>query len=351
MRYVNCEYGLPFRPPRAAQFSAVTTKGARLSAESFPKKVTVGAGLDFAVPNGVLLCGSRGSLWGIEADGCLDRKAFREGRQYLDDPRARLKCAEDFSCAAFAAADIAFTAVRIGENGILIRIPLPKKRRARVRLYIPFGWPGTLDVEGVRVRGRAPYVGIIPGTVTPTPSGIAEIKGRYRVEQDDLPGRELFIFESDTAPASVEKRGAEVHFVFAAKAREAVVTLFAAVGGAGVLSERPPTAEDAAPLFEAAARVLAGRQMSGKGLGQAASSLYWGVLSSRIYNPYLMSVVCTPSRTGMDRFFNADGTADNAMAVLMSLIADAPRLYPGDYGMLVPAAWEAYAHASDKSTI
>jgi len=356
MRYINKEYGFSFRPPFLDNFSEETPKGPAVKDTHFPGEYIIGAGYDYSAINGAMLIGPFGSIWGVKVT-YFDGKKWLSGDDFIGAVGANCANTADGSFARFESGPLTLKWAREGGQGLAFSASTSaKKLRIRVIFYPCFGWPGEMSAEGASVKGRSPYVAAIPGDIALN-GGRSVFRSRYRAVIDDKPEREFFTALSYDKPAEVSSLGGEVIMEFFLDKVRPGVCLYAAIGNESLLSAEIPTRAQASKLLEAAEVSYSANRVIGKGLGHGAEKMFNSVLFSRLYYPYLLDVIYSPSRAVLDEHFNLDGTAENAAAILAGVAIDGKTAENQLETMLEDkllsafAIWQIYCRIKEKARI
>lgn len=356
MRYINKEYGFTFRPPFFDKFYEESDKGPDISEANFPSRYVQGAGYDYSAVNGAVLVGKHGSIWGIKV-------SYYDGRKWLDNHdfihNMASSCANtiDGSFAHFASGAISVKWVKHNEQSLLLQVSAKHKLRVRVIFYPCYRYDAEMSIEGAYVKGRSPYVGIIPGNIELT-DGNAIFRERYRVVLDDRPDREYFLAQSFNKPSD-SANGAfnEAIMEFVINKNQPNICIYAAVGDENILNTEIPRIDKALKQIETAELRYGVNKTMGSGvLGAPAERMLNSVLWSRIYYPYLLNEIFSPRRTVLDDHFDLNGTDENCAAILGCITgndrAQQQLLYTvEDRIMSVIATWFIYAHTVEKSDI
>ncbi len=352
MKYINKEYGFAFRPPFFDKFREDTESGPEIDSDNFPGRVVMGVGYDYGALNGAMLVGKNGSMWGV-------RVLYYAGKRWYDNAdfirNMGSACANtaDGSFAHFTSGPLSVKWVRHNDHSLIMQVASKRKLRVRVIFYPCYDCPGELSIENDVVRGRSPYMAVIPGTVQLTDNN-AVFRGRYLVEDDA--NREYFYAKS-YMPPSDSANGAfnEAIMEFVINRRQPHVCVYASVGDADIFDAELPRFDRIQSIIEASELRYGVNKTMGSGeLGAAIERMYNSVLWSRVYYPYLLTEIFTPKRTSLDNHFDIDGTDENCSAILgcytgMPRAAEQLSYTTEDKIMSVFAAWHNYMHLSDKS--
>lgn len=356
MRYINKEYGFTFRPPFFDKFYEEKTVGSILTEENFPNRYIQGIGYDYSAINGAMLVGKYGSMWGMKV-------SYYNGKKWLDNDDFVLNmgssCANtaDGSFAHFSSGLISVKWVKHNEQSLILQVSAKRKLRVRVIFYPCYGWQGELSIEGSYVKGRSPYVGIIPGNITLTDTN-AVFKDRYQVILDDSPEREFFMAQSYNKPSD-SANGAfnEAIMEFVINRNQPSIYLYATVGDEKVFSNEVPRIDRIMKQIETAELRYGVNKTMGTGvLGASSERMLNSVLWSRIYYPYLLTEIYSPKRTLLNNHFDIQGTEENC-SVMLGVLTSADKAVQQlkytleDKVLAVLAVWHIYAHTSEKTQI
>lgn len=353
MKYINREYGFTFRPPFFDRFYEEKEEGPALTADNYPGRYMQGVGYDYDAVNGAMLIGKNGSMWGV-------RVIYYDGKHWLDnkDFLSRMGvCANtaDGSFAHFSSGPLSVKWARFNEQSLVLRVSARRKLRVRVIFYPCYGFEGELSIEGAYVKGRSPYIGIIPGSIAITDT-VSVFRDRYRVVNEDE--REYFMAQSYNAPSD-SANGAfnEAIMEFVINKHQPDVYLYATVGDESVFSAEVPRLDRVAGQIETAELRYGVNRTTGSGtLGAPVERMLNSVLWSRIYYPYLMTEIFSPRRASLNRHFDLGGTEENCAAILGSVLgadkAKAQLKYTvEDKIMAVLAVWHIFARSTEKSDV
>lgn len=354
MRYINEEYGFTFRPPFFDKFFEEKSTGPDISAENFPARYIQGVGYDYSAINGAMLVGKHGSVWGMKV-------SYYDGKKWLDNNDFILNMASssantiDGSFAHFSSGAISVKWVKHNEQSLIARISAKRKLRVRVIFYPCYNFEGELSIEGAYVKGRSPYVAVIPGNIGLTDTN-AVFKDRYRVVLDDRAEREYFLAQSFSKPSD-SANGAfnEAIMEFVINKNQPSIYLYATVGDEKVFTSDIPRLDKVIKQIETAELRYGVNKTMGSGvLGAPVERMLNSVLWSRIYYPYLLTEIYSPKRTTLDNHFDLNGTEENCGAILGCITGNDKAQQQLKYTiedkiMSVFSMWFIYAHAQEKS--
>ncbi|MCH5351542.1 MAG: hypothetical protein J1F39_06220 [Clostridiales bacterium] len=352
MKYINKEYGFAFRPPFFDKFFEQTDNGPEISDENYPQKYIVGAGYDYGAPNGVMLVGKHGSMWGV-------RVLYYAGNRWVDsaDLMGKMDSSSantaDGSYAHFSSGPLSIRFVKLNESSMLIKVSTRKKMRVRIMFYPCYDCPGELSIEGAEVSGRSPYIAIVPGTLELTDNN-AVYRGRYLVI--DEANREYFRAVSYSPPSnSANGANNEAFMDFVINRRQPSVYFYATVGGSYIFNSELPHIETVEGLIDANEFSYAKNKTTGSGeLGGPVERMINAMLWSRVYYPYFMTDMYSPKRSALDNNFDIDGTEENCSAILGCYAGVEKAVKQLNYTLedkilSVFAVWHNFLHMTDRS--
>lgn len=354
MKYINKEYGFAFRPPFFDKFREQTEDGPPITPDNFPGRYVIGAGYDYRAINGAMLVGKNGSMWGI-------RVLYYSGNRWLDNDyfvhKMGSSCANtaDGGFAHFTSGPLSVKWVRHNDRALVLQISSRRKLRVRIIFYPCYDCPGELSIEGDVVRGRSPYMAIVPGSVELADNN-AIYRGRYLVEDDSH--REFFHAVAYMPPSDFAN-GAfnEAIMEFVINRRQPNVCVYAAVGDQDIFDAELPRLDRISSLIESSELRYGVNKTMGSGeLGAAVERMYNAILWSRVYYPYLLSEIFTPQRTVLDNHFDIDGTGENCAAILGSYTGTPQAVEQLGYTledkiMGIFAVWHNYMHINDRKKL
>ncbi|MCL2797249.1 MAG: hypothetical protein FWD58_04270 [Firmicutes bacterium] len=356
MRYINKEYGFAFRPPYYDKFYEEKNSGLPITGENFPGRFCLGVGYDYEALNGAMLVGRNGSMWGVRAEYFDGNKWLLSG-DFSHRLGASTANTADGSFAHFTSGPLSVKWARNNESSLVFKVSAHRRLRVRVVFYPVQGISGELSIEGAKVLGRSPHLGIIPGTLNLTDHS-AVFEGRYLVICDSEPRREYFFAYGYSKPsAGYNGPGGEAVMEFVISKRQPAVHFYAVVGDEALVSEDPPRRDKMQKQIETAELRYGVNKTFGTGvLGEPCERMLNSILWSRVYYPYLMAVLYAPARTKLSKHFDIRGLEENCSAILGSMAGldiAAGQLYYTleDKIMSLLAVWLVYARSTDKSGI
>ena len=356
MRYINKEYGFAFRPPYFDKFYEEKTEGPELTDANFPGRYIQGVGYDYSAVNGAMLVGKNGTMWGIKVSYFNGNK-WLDNDYFIDNMGSSSANTADGSFAHFASGVLSAKWVRYNEQSIFLQVSARKHLRVRVVFYPCYGLSGELSIEGSVVKGRSPYLGIIPGTLSLTDTN-AVYEGRKLVVCDDKPEREYFFAQSYNKPSD-SANGAfnEAIMEFIINKNQPSVYVYATVGDETVFTQDLPRKDKMLKQIETAElRYGVNKTMGTGSLCASCERMLNSVLWSRIYYPYLLTELYSPTRALLNKHFDIRGTEENCSAILGSMTCIDKAVYQLSYTLedkilALTAVWFTFARSVDKDGI
>ena len=354
MKYINKEYGFAFRPPFFDKFYEVTDNGPPIGKDNYPDKCIIGVGYDYHAINGAMLVGKHGSMWGV-------RVLYYSGKKWLDNDdfvrNMGSSCANtaDGSFAHFTSGPLSIRWARQNDRSLVLQVSSKRKLRVRVIFYPCYECPGELSIEGAVVRGRSPYMAVVPGTVELTDNN-AVYRGRYLVVDDN---RREYFYAQSYMPPSDSANGAfnEAIMEFVINRRQPSVYVYASVDEHDATDAEIPRFDRIKSLIETSELRYGVNKTMGSGeLGAPVERMINAVLWSRVYYPYLLSEIFTPKRTVLNNHFDMDGTDENCSAILGCYTGTNQAMGQLSYTledkiMAVFAVWHNYMHTNDRNNL
>lgn len=357
MKYINKEYGFTFRPPYLDKFYREEPKGPAIKNENYPAKYIIGAGLDYSAINGAMLIGKYGSLWGVKVSYYNGYK-WLENDDFVSSQSKYSIYSEDGAYSHFACGPMSVKWIRHNEQGLGIQITASKRLRVRVIFYPCFNWPSEISIEGSYVKGRSPYVAVIPGEIHLSDT-YAVYKNRYQVILDDKPNREYFMAQSYNKPMD-SANGAfnEVMMEFIINNYQSSVYLYCAVGDEKILAMDIPSIDKIAKLIESSGdlKYNVNKTYGSGALGKSVEHMFNNAMWNRIYYPYLLDIISTPNRLSLDNNFNLNGLDENISALIASYAFEDEKgeaIYntAEDKIFALLSAFQIYSNQKDKSNL
>ncbi len=323
MKYVNKEYGFAGRPPYFADFYEETYKGPSLSSKNYPKEPIVGVGLQSAVPNGAILVGRLGTMWGVRVSYQKNNKWY-DSRDFVDDIGRLYVSQVGGKFSYFAHGNLTATWVSYDVNSIVLSVSSVAHSSVRIIFYPVKPCEASFKATESVIVGSSPAYGVIKGKTGISEEGCV-FKGRFDVfAKDEAKTREYFSATIYNSPSSVKKgRGEEIVYEFDLNSSgNSRVLVFAEVGDKEILSSEKPCGEELISGISSAEIGFSNANASGYGaLGGAVGNLLNSSMWHRIYNPYFLDCAFFPTRK-IDKYFSFKGEEMNVAAIVGAHVAD-----------------------------
>lgn len=354
MRYINKEYGFAFRPPFNDKFYEEKNEGPFITEENYPGRYIQGVGYDYAAINGAMLVGKYGSMWGIKVC-CFDGKRWLDNNDFISCLSTGCANTADGSFAHFASGALSAKWVKHNEQSIILQVSARKKMRVRVIFYPLYPALGELSIEGAYVRGRCPYVAVVPGEISLGENN-AVFRQRYLAVSEEEEEREFFMAQSFNKPGD-SANGAfnEAIMEFVISKNQPSIYIYATVGDDKIFSADVPRMDKIIKQIETAElRYGVNKTMGTGSLGAPAERMLNSVLWSRIYYPYLFTEIYSPQRSVLNANFDIRGLEENCCAILGCLTGINKAVNQLNYTiedkvLAVLALWHVFAHSLEKS--
>ncbi|MFW5780463.1 MAG: hypothetical protein ACOCWI_03315, partial [Bacillota bacterium] len=183
MKYINREYGFEGRPPFFKEYFEIKEKGPSPERFCFPEKSQTGYGLESSSPNGILLAGKLGTLWGVRISYQKVSK-WVEAEDFLMDMGNFFAANKDGNFAYFNHGDITASIINYSSSKVVLSLSGMSKVKVRIEVY-PIA-PSNAKLEKTNdfsIKGMANQRAVIPGNIKINDYDM-EIKDRYEVEFD-----------------------------------------------------------------------------------------------------------------------------------------------------------------------
>lgn len=323
MKYVNKEYGFQGRPPFFSDFYEEKYKGPSLTSDNFPQKTIIGAGIQASVPNGAMLVGKLGTMWGIRVSYQKNNKWF-DYRDFLEDVGRLYVSQIGGKFSYFAHGDMTATFVNYNENSIVLSLSAVSHSALRVIFYPVAPCEANFKATENDVMGFAPAYGVIKGKTGINEDGCV-FKGRFDVfAKDDVKTREYFCATIYNKPSVIKKgKKEEVVYEFDLKnAENSRIMVFAEVGDKCVLTSEKPCVEELTAGISSAEIGFSNANAHGYGtLGAGISNLLNSSMWHRVYNPYFLDCAFFPTRK-LNEYYSFNGEEMNSASIIGAHVAD-----------------------------
>lgn len=325
MKYVNKEYGFAGRPPYFKDFYEEKYRGPVVSAENSPKSPIVGIGLEPKTPNGAMLIGTRGTMWGV-------RVAYQKGNKWYDSEDFLLDVGRlytgsvDGSFSYFSHGNLTATWVKYAENSLVLSLSSVSYSAVRVVVYPVAPCEANIKANEAELKASAPSYAVIKGRTGISEEGCV-FRGRFDVfaKADDVKSREYFsatFYNKPAIVASDEKTKGVVYEFDIKNAEKSRILAFFEVGEKEVFTSEKPSGEELIAGISTAEIEFSNANPKGKGsLASGVEDVLNFSAWHRVYNPYFLSRAFFPTRN-IDNYYSFKGEELNISAIIGSYLTD-----------------------------
>lgn len=323
MKYINREYGFPGRPPYFKDFYEEQEKGPAVSGACYPQEPCVGAGLDVNAPNGALLVGKNGSMWGIRLS-YYKNGSWVDSPSFVHDVGMMYAGTQKGNFTYFTHGDITATFATYNQNSIVISVSAIASTSLRVIFYPVAPAEGVFKANEQHIKGSAPYHAVIRGKTSISEEGCV-FRSRYDAYCDkDASSRECFIAHTYTEPSSIHPSGDSVVYEYSFSAKNnSRLLIYAEVGTNKIFSTERPTEEELIAGISRAEIEYASAKTTGSGtlagsVEQAVNSVMW----HRLFNPYFLGTTYFARRDNVDEHYSFTGREQSIALLTGALLGD-----------------------------
>ena len=354
MKYINREYGFPGRPPYFKDFYEEQEKGPQITGACYPSEPCVGAGLDVNAPNGALLVGKYGSMWGIRLS-YYKNGVWVDSPAFIHDQGMMYAGTQKGNFTYFSHGDITATFTKYSNTALVISVSAIASTGLRVIFYPVAPAEGVFKANESCIKGSAPYRATLRGKTSISEEGCV-FKGRYDVYSDkDAETRECFIAHTYTEPSSIHPSGDSVVYEYSFSAKNnSRLLIYAEVGTNKIFSAERPTEEELIAGISRAEIQYASEKTSGSGplagnLETAVNSVMW----HRLFNPYFLGTTYFARRDTADEYYSYTGRDLSVALLTGALLGDVQSSVPGlpfvveDKLLSVLTAWVTFSRTRD----
>ncbi len=316
MKYINREYGFTGRPPFYKEFYQESNKGPTPNESNYPETSLSGLGLDKDVPNGAMLVGKFGSMWGIRISYHKSGK-WVDSAEFLKDIGKKYSSSEKGNFSYFTHGDITVTCIKYGANSLVMSVASMANTDVKVIFYPKSMGASMTHADYKEVEGDAPFYAVFKGKAGVSEEGCVFTK-RYEAEIDGRGKREYFKAFCYSEPTEVMEgdNGSVVytfHFTNNANSR---LFIYAAVGDRSI-DNYTPTRDEIVAGVSTAEMEFTTNKIKGSGvLASVAEQFYDSVLWHKIYNPFFLDYMYVDSRNELTDYYIYDGRKLNLAALL-----------------------------------
>lgn len=325
MKYVNKEYGFAGRPPYFKDFYEEKYRGPSMSSANYPTKPILGVGLEPKTPNGAMLIGEHGTMWGV-------RVSYQKGNKWYDSADflssvGRLYTGNsDGTFSYFSHGNLTATWVKYNDKSLVLSLSAVSYSNVRVIIYPVSPCVANIKANENGLKASAPYYAVIKGKTGMSEEGCI-FRGRFDVfaNADDAKSREYFCATMYNKPSAVvgdEKTNGVVYEFDIKNAVNSRILVFFEVGDKNILeSEKPSGAELIAGISTAEIEFSDANPKGVGSLASAVEDVHNSSLWHKVYNPYFLSTAFFPTRE-VDAYYSFKGEELNACAIIGSYISD-----------------------------
>lgn len=325
MKYVNKEYGFAGRPPYFKDFYEEKYRGASVGADNYPSSPIVGVGLQPQTPNGAMLVGEKGTMWGVRVSYQNGNKWY-DSEDFLNDVGRLYTGSANGAFSYFSHGNLTATWVKYAENSLVLSLSAVSYSAVRVILYPIAPCEANIKANESGLKASSPYYAVIKGRTGISEEGCV-FRGRYDVfaKSDDVKSREYFCATFYNKPTHVvgdEKTQGAVYEFDIKNADNSRILLFLEVGTKEVFTSEKPSSEELIAGISTAEIEFSNTNPKGTGsLACAVEDVLNSVSWHKIYNPYFLSTAFFPTRN-VDAYYSFKGEELNISAITSSYLSD-----------------------------
>ena len=352
MNYINREYGYEGRPPFFKDYFEKKNKGLGTIFFKNLEKSIAGFGLDYSSPNGVLLAGKCGTIWGARISYYKVNK-WVDAKDFLDNIGNFFAENRDGSFAYFNHGDIAANIINYKINELVLVVAGMTKVKVRIEFFPITKEETFLEEENNIIKGSGSKRTVIPGNIFLTDNDM-EIKDRYDVffdkknskkeyikekrylkpnnikkkDKNDFffkkknSEKEYFYAKSYFKPNNIIKKDDSIIYEYNLDEKFSRIVMFLAVGEEYIINSFPDIDEinlgsNKSELIYTTEKIV------GSGiLGENASNIVSRSMLHQIYDPYLLRTVLVEDRKKCHSYYSYDSTEMATGALIYALIGE-----------------------------
>lgn len=323
MKFINKEYGFEGRPPYFNEFYEEKYNGQNIDSNNFPKKPIIGVGLEHNVPNGALLVGQFGTMWGIRVSYQKNNKWY-ESDDFVNDVGRLYTSQLDGNFAYFAHGNMTSSWVKYDEKSIVLSVSTFSNSPIRVKFYAKKPCEGIIKADDWEIKGSSSGYGVICGE-TVEKDGKTAFENRYDVILDGKEDyKEHFYAKTYTKPTKVfnAKTGELVLEYNFRKTSNSRVLIFAQIGNAEIFNTEKPSEEELLAGVSMAEIDFSNTNAKGSGeLACCTDKVFNSTCWHKHYNPYFLDCAYFPRRD-MDDYYSFDQSEMNLSAIVGAYLGD-----------------------------
>lgn len=325
MKYVNKEYGFAGRPPYFNDFYEEKYRGPSVSEENYPTTPIVGVGLEPSTPNGAMLIGEKGTMWGVRVSYQKGNKWY-DSEDFLNDVGRLYTGSANGNFSYFSHGNLTATWVKYAENSLVLSLSAVSYSAVRVILYPVAPCEANIKANEVSLKASSPHYAVIKGKTGMSEEGCV-FRGRYDVfaKSDDVRSREYFtatFYNKPTLVVGDEKTNGAVYEFDIKNAENSRILVFLEVGEKEIYTSDKPSAEELIAGISTAEIEFSNENPNGTGsLACAVEDVLNSITWHKVYNPYFLSTAFFPTRN-VDGYYSFKGEELNSSAIVASYLAD-----------------------------
>ena len=354
MKYINREYGLAGRPPYFKEFHEESMVGPEITEDCFLKRPIVGFGLEGKVPNGALLAGTLGSIWGVEFN-YMRKGKWTTDSDFIDEVGKFLATSTNNRFRYLCHGGLAVTMVKYSKNAVVLSFSALEKIKLKVSFYPITTNGASMKISSTRVMGQAPKRAVLVGENSHTDTSLIA-KDRYEAIYDNGEDLEFFlgsIVAGEGGQFFVKNNRVDYNIILdATKSR---LQVYCAIGDASIFDNTPSQEELARGVNNAELTYSADKVVGSGTLASRVSEIFSHCAEHEIFNPLTLDCVYVESRNKVDEHFAFDPT-DMAIGGLISSYTNHAKKaqiteYSDDIVMGAIATWVAFCRTRDKKIL
>lgn len=325
MKYVNKEYGFAGRPPYFKDFYEEKYRGPAVSIENFPQKPILGVGLEPKTPNGAMLIGTRGTMWGVRVAYQKGNKWY-DSEDFLQDVGRLYTSSVDGSFSYFSHGNLTATWVKYAENSLVLSLSSVSYSAVRIVVYPVAPCEANIKANESELKASSPAYAVMKGKTGISEEGCV-FRGRFDVfaKAEDVKSREYFsatFYNKPTIVASDEKTKGVVYEFDIKNSEKSRILAFFEVGSKDVFVSNKPSGEELIAGISTAEIEFSNANPKGKGgLASGVEDVLNFSAWHRVYNPYFLSNAFFPTRN-IDDYYSFKGEELNISAIVGSYLTD-----------------------------
>ncbi len=349
MKFINREYGVSQHNPQNQIAKDSTAGKARL-----PEQAIHGFGYDALVPNGVMIGGERGSLWGVKFSYFKGTKWLTEKDFINEAPMYRAGDTQGkyrYMCHG----DLMASAVGYSKRATVLTLTSLSKMRVRVSFYPLTDLESSIEIAEEVVIGSASKRALVVGESSLTDDDIV-FKGRcdvlyneYSKEYEYVTGR---IYG---AKGEYTHQDGAVTYECQLSEDNPKLIVYVVVGTQEDIKYIPDKDELSRGVINAERNYTIARIAGSGSLAECASDISNNIISHKTYNPMRLQPHYIENRAVATKNYNYEPTAAVFGAMLSSFVLDTAkdqlRLYAGDRIMGAMSCWVSYCRTRDKEIL